>query len=156
MNAWIPLDLHEFKKSETKNMRGVDVEVSISPYDLPVAVRVGTENRVYRLEFKYLNGDSTEKTRVSEGINLHVGTNSDRIYAIDFEIDRMRPELDCSEGDFGELAIERFSRVSDRNLPARRDSKRQHYLRENLDLTKRLLQVNRERVRENELCPSQG
>lgn len=86
---WIPT---HFKPTDFKrviSIRGRSVNVSVSPYDIPEAMR-GTvigESRV-GIEFKYINNEEDrEVVSLSPDILAFVGKASHRVYAVEFTLD---------------------------------------------------------------------
>ena len=65
MNTWLPVQEREFDKSNSKTHDGITIQVSLSPYDIPEAVRGFREANTpwFVIEFRYI---SSEPTRTQE------------------------------------------------------------------------------------------
>jgi hypothetical protein len=99
MSRTIQIDSQKYNKSRKATVRGVDVEVSPSPYDVPYAVAVDYFSGwgVVTIRFKYLADEVTVQvpTRTS-ALSLEIGKNSRRIYGIEVilsAIDGISPGL---------------------------------------------------------------
>jgi hypothetical protein len=86
---WQPLRFHPNELKRTTEIKGQKVEVMMSPYDVPEAMRA------YRLpsqgwvaiEFRYLVNDEGLKTvKIREDLLYQVGIASSRLYAIHFNL----------------------------------------------------------------------
>ena len=92
MAEWLRLDPHEFERAgaETRKESDVEITVSISPYDVPEAVRGFFNERLKRfvIEFKYLQRDPlvTETDPDAPGIAVRVGKRSKRLYGIEVDV----------------------------------------------------------------------
>jgi hypothetical protein len=97
MAEWLKLDPAEFSKAEHKSLHGVDVEVYLSPYDIPEAVRgsYNKENRRFLIEFKYIGGDEPLETETDNrsGAILKIGRHSKRIYQIEIDMDSTKEKM---------------------------------------------------------------
>lgn len=92
MSDWLTVNPAEFNKPEQKKIHGMNVEVFVSPYDMPEAVR-GTyaqESKIFTIEFRYIGGDESLEPVIQEGITAFVGKHSKRIYKIEFPIENQR------------------------------------------------------------------
>jgi len=91
--TWLPLDASKLEKHERTEIDGVEVNVFMSPYDVPEAVRGRYDVAVGRLliEFKYFD---EEKPVVDEPhgdhIVLRVGKNSGRLLGIQLDADALK------------------------------------------------------------------
>jgi len=93
MQEWMRLDPATLNRSFQERIRGVQINVLLSPYDVPLAVRGYFDKSLDRfvIEFKYL-GDEPEakrKLKQDENITLRVGQNSRRLLGIEVNVHRM-------------------------------------------------------------------
>jgi len=96
MNAqhWLQLDPVEFEDDQQQTINGVVFHISVSPYDIPSAVRGAYDEKKARfiIEFKYPSNESSRETKVDEHVTLRLGSNSNRIYAIEADIQAMEAD----------------------------------------------------------------
>ena len=93
-DQWLPIDA-SLGKTKTEEIRGVKVEVSMSPYDVPIGVRGYAEENsdFFVIEFKYRTTD--ERTRSMphrDHVFVEVGVNSRRIYRIKLDVKQLNCE----------------------------------------------------------------
>jgi len=78
---------------EGKDLHGVKVEVLVSPYDVPQAVRgyFCDGRKFFTIEFRYI---SSEKEMIEKSLEEHVtvkiGKNSQRLYAISLDMQSLQ------------------------------------------------------------------
>ncbi len=86
---WIPLrELRLNDEIEHRKLQGVKVDVLVSPYDIPEAVRgdfIEGKNR-FVIEFKYISEESTRERLLEPNVKVRIGKNSSRLYAIDLDM----------------------------------------------------------------------
>ena len=86
MNHWLTLDTEDLASfPETKKMiRGREISVVVSPYDVPKAVRSYMDGQTNTLvvEFRYLSNEEPTVEQISEGVSVLAGKHSGRIYAL--------------------------------------------------------------------------
>jgi len=89
---WIRVKLQSEKVKHHQKVRGLDVTMYVSPYDVPEAVRGGYDDKKKRfiVEFKYIGDESTERRSFDRYVTLKVGKNSQRLYAIEIDADGLR------------------------------------------------------------------
>jgi len=96
MSEWAQVDTGEINKEVQKDIRGVTVKVSFSPYDVPRQFRGYREadSPFFIIEFKYLNDEKTitKKSSSDTPIELEVGENSQRIYKIKIHVEKLKCE----------------------------------------------------------------
>lgn len=87
MSDWIPVDLSNDTKAEKTFIRGVEVELFASLYDVPEAVRgrFDQDKNRFIIEFKYVG---TEKPRdfVFEHLTYIIGEASGRLYGLEIDV----------------------------------------------------------------------
>lgn len=89
MSEWLEINPAEFSKSEQVVIHGANVELFLSPYDLPEAVRGsydGNEKK-FSMEFRYIGGDEPLDTDVRGTTTISVGRRSKRLYKIELAVD---------------------------------------------------------------------
>lgn len=91
--GWIRVDTHVLSKETTKEIRGVKVKVSVSPYDIPQLVRGyrDQESNFFVVEFKYMAEEPLKSIQKNPHIEMEVGANSGRIHKIKVDV----VGLDC-------------------------------------------------------------
>jgi hypothetical protein len=95
MAKWIRVDPEKFTKLRHEKIRGVDVEVFVSPYDVPLAVGGEYNEKIdkFVIEFKYLSPEE-EKIPLKDDpdFSLIVGEKSRRLYGIQIEVKKLDAE----------------------------------------------------------------
>jgi hypothetical protein len=90
VSEWIKLDPQFFSARATQRKRqdGIQIAVSLSPYDIPDAVRGRFESRLGRfvIEFSYIEAEKWDLHPHREGLFLRVGKNSGRLYGIEVDV----------------------------------------------------------------------
>jgi hypothetical protein len=83
--SWIPLS--ELRPPVERNLHGVRVNVLVSPYDIPEAVRAfrDPQNDRFVIEFRYISTEDTKERDDNEHVKVRVGRNSGRLYAIEID-----------------------------------------------------------------------
>lgn len=100
----------KFKNSEIRRemvIRGSKVNVLISPYDIPVALRfaIDAERKRVTIDLRYINSDElTTKVELDNRVSCDVGKSSSRIYSIQFESKEPLTEEAINSGLQGILA----------------------------------------------------
>jgi hypothetical protein len=93
MTEWIKVDTNEINKEVPKDIHGVSVKVTFSPYDVPRQWRGYREpnSKFFVIEFQYLLDEATrtEKPAKELPIELEIGENSKRIYKIRMDVVKM-------------------------------------------------------------------
>jgi hypothetical protein len=87
MSEWLEINPKEFSKPEQVQIRGIKVDVFLSPFDMPEAVR-GSYNKntkKFLIEFRYIGGDEPLETDLLENTTVSIGKRSKRIYKIELE-----------------------------------------------------------------------
>ena len=94
MTNWVTLDQTELNLPHQETVKGVTVEVMLSPYDIPSHVRGDYDSEIdkFVIEFKYLGAEPTKYVRQSDSLSLRVGKNSGRVYAIEIDVDHLKAE----------------------------------------------------------------
>jgi len=125
MTDWIEVDPSAVSKDERTEIRGVEIRVGLSPYDIPEGVRGYYDKASGRLviEFKYLDGDEPKEDVVdqNEEVSLLVGKHSNCLYEIRVNVDKIKAETVHVK-----LALPKIDRVLNQ-LASRGGSRRRYY-----------------------------
>jgi hypothetical protein len=73
---------------EKRNLQGVQVDVLVSPYDVPEAVRgyFCHQRQRFIIEFKYISSEDTVEKPQDQNVKIRVGRHSGRLYAIELDV----------------------------------------------------------------------
>lgn len=88
MSKWIEVDPATLTTEEKSVICGVDVELIVSPYDVPEAVRGyydESKNR-FVIEFKYIGDEHTKKHSYDQGLTYRIGETSGRLHALEIDV----------------------------------------------------------------------
>lgn len=77
---------------EIRKIKGVDVKVSFSPYDVPERVCIDEEGQRGLVEFEYPGEESLVKKEINRYTILWVGEHSERIHRIEIDLQGVRNE----------------------------------------------------------------
>lgn len=102
---WIPVTFNANTKPEIRDLQdGVRVNVLVSPYDIPEAVRgyLAPDQKTFIIEFKYISSEDFLEQVLEPGVVIAIGRNSKRLYAIKltvkaFQTDKVRLRLGVAE-----------------------------------------------------------
>ena len=85
MALWWKFQGPSFTDYVTRNIRGTEVTILPSPYDIPEWFRtyVDTHENRWTVEFKYIDSEPLMIWQSSENLRLWLGRNSGRVYRID-------------------------------------------------------------------------
>lgn len=118
MSEWVEVDVNKINQEVRKDISGVEVKVSFSPYDVPRRYRSyrDANGKFFVIEFQYLLDEATvaKKATPNAPIELEVGENSKRIYKI--KLDTSVIKCDAVNVEFEPLArnvletIEKFKK----------------------------------------------
>lgn len=88
--SWIRVEPTKATRTMREKIRGVDVSVQISPYDIPLAFRgiYLEEQGAFRIEFKYEDGEpSGGREKVDQMVTVELGKVSRKLLAIEVAVD---------------------------------------------------------------------
>lgn len=113
MSEWVRLDAEKLNTPQPQAIRGVNITVRMSPYDVPEAVRGYYDKALGRfvIEFRYIGDELLKQKQEGEHITLRIGRYSGRLYGIEVDVDAMRTQ-----------AVDLILEVSDAVLQAIDDS----------------------------------
>jgi hypothetical protein len=93
MAKWISLDAVKLNRPRDAIIRGANVQVHVSPYDVPDAVAARYNENLKRLlvDFKcVIRDEDTQMTPHADGFTLIIGKKSGRVYRIEIDVDRLQ------------------------------------------------------------------
>lgn len=84
MYEWIPVEVETQGLNEKANIRGVEVELLVSPYDVPKAIRGYYDDEKHLvIEFRYIDNDEPlVEQRLASSFLLFTGESSKRLFKI--------------------------------------------------------------------------
>lgn len=93
MSEWLRVNPAEFSKPEQRKIHGMNVEVFVSPYDMPEAVRgiLEADSKTFTIEFRYIGGDEPLEQVIQDRVTTFVGKHSERIYKIVLPMAKEQP-----------------------------------------------------------------
>jgi hypothetical protein len=94
MTDWLDLDLDTETSERSQEIRGVKVELLVSPYDIPEAIRgyFHKSKERFVIEFKYIGYEPTTPKVEDRYTTLLVGKNSGRLYGIELDLNALGVE----------------------------------------------------------------
>ena len=103
MDGWITVDVNDINKEVAKNLNGVEVKMTFSPYDVPRRFRGYREpnTNFFVVEFEYLTPENTRSQTPCENspVELEIGVNSQRIYKIKLDMKKVSQFSVKTEGE---------------------------------------------------------
>lgn len=91
MRQWIQVNANEVNIPRWEIRNGVEVQVVVSPYDVPVAVRGGYDEvaKAFAIDFKYPSEEEEHVPKtVSDHITCFIGAKSRRLQRILIDVDK--------------------------------------------------------------------
>ena len=96
MGKWAHVDWERLNEPRHEMIRGVQVTVYFSPYDMPEAVKGEYDKQKDRfsIQFRYLGGDERIHYRVQdEHITLGIGETTKRLHEIQVDVEKLKASL---------------------------------------------------------------
>ncbi|HLN32487.1 MAG TPA: hypothetical protein VK395_32465 [Gemmataceae bacterium] len=96
MPKLIKLDPQSLDDARQENIRGAEVQVYLSPYDIPQAVAGGYDDELHRfvIEFKYVGGrESLASIERDDQVTLKIGRYSGRLYRVEIDVKAIRAKV---------------------------------------------------------------
>lgn len=86
---WIDIDPEEIDAKERGAKKGIHLEFSLSPYEIPERVRgyYCEDLKRFVIEFRYMTDEPLVERRVSEHVSMKEGRNSGRLYDVLLDVD---------------------------------------------------------------------
>jgi hypothetical protein len=105
-NSWIVTDTVRITEQGGSNGSSVKVHFTVSPYDVPDAVRarVDESSNGLIIEFRYIPINERKIEKFYEGVKFQVGKNTNRIYKI--FLDKLKDASVVIETEFSPQRIE--------------------------------------------------
>lgn len=93
MSEWIEVELEDHEEAQKTLIRGVEVELYASPYDVPEAVRArfDEEKNRFIIEFKYVGSEATQVC-VFDHVAYTVGKTSGRLYGMEIDVHALKAD----------------------------------------------------------------
>jgi hypothetical protein len=94
MAKWLQVNLDTTAAERRGWIRGVNVELLVSPYDIPEAVRgwFDETRKLFVIDFKYMADEPRETKRHDRYTTLVVGKNSCRLYGMELDVKALQAE----------------------------------------------------------------
>ncbi len=92
MTMWMRFPLGPRPERQTVEIRGVDVLLHASRYDMPQAFRgvYQADRGVFRIEFRYVDVEPSERCPAQGCVTVEVGLHSHKLLAIEVAVDEHR------------------------------------------------------------------
>lgn len=131
--ATIRLNPEDMKEAQAAFARGdVPVILSLSAYDIPHSVTIGTEPSSLRITFNYIDQEPAEDRVVDDGLIVSIGKNSGKVLGFIVKPDAQRPR---------EITVRMVHGVDEQIRRATRPNQRMNY-----ELIKRIVQERLEQA----------
>lgn len=136
MNShWIDTDTFGLSQETAKHES--TLTISISPYDVPEAVRSYSDDNEIVIEFRYIQiNEKKTTTNIDKGVTVEVGSKTKRIYKIIF--DAKIYKVSSVSSSTSENIVDKFIEKQER--------KTSQFSRDKYDLNKKLLHDYREKL----------
>lgn len=127
MNQWHLFDPEEFNMSKSEGEKGISIKVSLSPFDVPDAVRGNYDEQLKRfiIEFRYIQDEPWERMDAGEHVAFRIGRTSHRLYGIELVADGMNVDhslvLKKAQGAMETVAKRQPRAVRTENMKALKD-----------------------------------
>ncbi len=94
MSEWVRLDSEKLNTPQQEAIRGVNITVRMSPYDVPEAVRgyYDEDQERFVIEFRYIGEEPFRRKQKGKHITLRVGRHSGRLYGIEVDVKAMKAQ----------------------------------------------------------------
>ncbi|MFA6134015.1 MAG: hypothetical protein WC869_08385 [Phycisphaerae bacterium] len=91
---WIKVsgkDLRRLGEVRKLPIKGVNLEVRVSPYQIPIGVKgeYNRERHLFEIRFQYLDEETPKIRKIDEHLSALEGVNSGRLLGIDIDVDRL-------------------------------------------------------------------
>lgn len=94
MNTWLKLDERSLNEPQVKSKSGVRLEISLSPFDIPEAVRGFKEagSGWFCVQFRYPDSEDGVTRTVSDTMTVEEGKESGRIQILRVNVEKLAVE----------------------------------------------------------------
>lgn len=124
MTDWIALDQLAIARGslESNSERGVRIDIAVSPFDVPEALRGSFDATINRfvIEFKYMQDDPWIRQEGDEHLALRVGRHSGRLYGIEVDLAALDAAHLALRLKVPEIVEEMLERMSAEKTPMKR------------------------------------
>jgi hypothetical protein len=157
MPDWIQMDMEDFDTTRKATIKGVEVELFVSPYDVPEAVRgrYDSDKRKFIIDFKYV-GDEATTTAEFEHVTYTVGESSARLYGLMIDVDTLEVgsvgvSVEFHDKDGQELAARIINKVTGAidNLIRRHPIAKSKEREDNYQMAKRAILAKQEEIQKD-------
>jgi hypothetical protein len=122
MPEWIEVDPTTLVTEKKSTIRGVEVELIVSPYDVPEAVRghYDESKKRFVIEFKYIGDEGTKKHTHDKNLTYRVGESSGRLHALEIDVDALKADSVALNVKLIEEVNEAFDHLLEKPISALR------------------------------------
>jgi len=96
VKEWLSLNPEQLGREQIEHtdVAGVPVNASVSPYDVPAAVRSYPDQKAKRfvIEFKYFDDEPWTLLSTEPRVGLRIARNSNRLVGIELDTERLRQQ----------------------------------------------------------------
>ncbi len=94
MSDWIQIDADHVKTEPVRGPSDVEINVFLSPYDVPEAVRgyYDEQRERFVIEFRYMSDEPTRAQDMGGPLVLHVGKRSGRLHEIEVDVNALKAQ----------------------------------------------------------------
>lgn len=94
MTAWTDVEVESFDRLERTKRAGVKIEISLSPYDIPEAVKgcFCPDHNKFVISFRYLSKEGLTEKIINENLTVCEGIESGRVYEIYIDVHAINAE----------------------------------------------------------------
>jgi hypothetical protein len=92
MGEWMKLDPDQVDKGRMLRIKGVEINVFLSPHDVPRHVRGYYDDKLDRfvIEFNYLDDEDWKRSSQEPNLSLRLGRNSQRLLGIEANVKALK------------------------------------------------------------------
>src|SRR2546426_6163555 len=126
-SRWLALSPEKLASDNQQKLRGVQLNILVSPYDVPDAVRGYYDPSLGRfvVEFRYMTDEKWSQKTQDQFVTLRIGRESKRLLGIEIDLNGLSAQtlsLRLHVPQLVEQAIERLSKEP--HAPSREDNYR--------------------------------
>ncbi len=87
---WMRVDTSKLNTKEVLQIKGVTVNLFVSPYDVPdmIGVRMDEDRKVFVIEFKYFFEEPTVARQLGQYVTAHIAKQSSRVHRIEIDVEK--------------------------------------------------------------------
>lgn len=116
MSNWMPINRKDFDLRRKRQINNVELNVIISPYDVPEGVRGAFDDVLGRfvIEFSYIGDEPWRRESPDRHLTLRVGKKSNRLYGIEVDVHALKAESVVLRLGVPKLVSSALTRLSSR------------------------------------------